>query len=142
MEDQSVTKAISELKRQMAANGRAPSEPVRAISSYVGDRWSTLILLVLAMGTWRHADLRRTLAELSYEGAISQRILTLKLRTLERDGLVLRRATDEVPPKVSYALSTDGKGLVGHIKGLIDWVEERSETISAARKRFDSERTS
>lgn len=132
--------AIADLKRQMDAHGRAPGEPVRAISSYVGDRWSTLILLVLAMGTWRHAELRRILAELSHEGAISQRIMTLKLRALERDGMVTRQATSDVPPKVSYSLSENGEGLVEKIKGLIDWVESRSGAIRASRNHYDSER--
>lgn len=104
----------------------------------LGDRWSTLILLVLATGEWRHADLRRTLATLSAEQAISQRVLTLKLRTLERDGFVARFATTDIPPKVSYALTPLGRELHAEARRLIDWINRRAGSIRAARLTFDN----
>jgi len=111
---------------------------VRSLSAYVGDRWSVLILLVLDTGRWRHAALRRVLGEISYEGAISQRVLTLKLRSLERDGLVHRDATDDVPPRVSYGLTDTGRGLLGEIRRLLGWIEGNSDAVRAARATFDA----
>ncbi|MEY4268871.1 MAG: hypothetical protein RLZZ58_87 [Pseudomonadota bacterium] len=99
---------IAALARQMDAHGRTRHEPVREIFGLLGDRWTTLILLVLAIGTWRHAELRRILGRLGSEGRISQRVLTLKLRALERDGLVRRAVSTDTPPRVSYALTPLG----------------------------------
>jgi DNA-binding HxlR family transcriptional regulator len=136
--DPRMRQAIGNLVREMDRHGRERDGPVRALSAYVGDRWSSLILLVLEIGTWRHAELKRTLSEISHEGAISQRVLTLKLRSMERDGLVERTISRDVPPKVSYALSAEGYGLVSHIRGVIDWINSQSEKIAAARQRFDA----
>lgn len=90
MESAQTRTAIAALAAEMAAHGHDREDPAREVMGLLGDRWSTLILLVLATGEWRHAELRRTLAQLSAEQAISQRVLTLKLRTLERDGFVFR----------------------------------------------------
>lgn len=128
---------MATLAAEMARFGRDREAPVREVMARLGDRWSTLVLIVLAMGEWRHAALRRALARLSSEQAISQRVLTLKLRSLERDGFVLRKATDHVPPRVSYALTPLGQELAAQARGLIDWVNGRSAVIRAAREAFD-----
>ena len=130
---------IAALAAQMAAHGTARDAPVRAIMALLGDRWTTLILLVLATGTWRHAELKRVLARLSEEKAISQRVLTLKLRALERDGLVARSVSADVPPRVSYRLTALGEGLVGEAQRLIAWIEARTVQIHAARAVFDAQ---
>lgn len=129
--------AVAALAAEMAANGNRRDDPAREVMGLLGDRWSTLILLVLGTGEWRHAELRRTLAALSSEQAISQRVLTLKLRTLERDGFVARFATADVPPKVSYALSPLGRDLHAEARRMIDWINARAETIRASRAAFD-----
>jgi DNA-binding HxlR family transcriptional regulator len=139
--DASAHAAIAALTRHMAVHGKSRNGPVRSLSAYVGDRWSTLILLVLDTGTWRHAALRRVLGEISHEGAISQRVLTLKLRSLERDGLVHRDTTTDTPPRVSYRLTSNGQGLVGEIRGLLGWIEDHSADVVAARCRFDARET-
>lgn len=131
--------AIAALATEMAANGNGRDDPAREVMGLLGDRWSTLILLVLATGQWRHAELRRTLAALSAERAISQRVLTLKLRTLERDGFVARSATADVPPRVSYALTALGRELHAEARRLIDWINAKAVTIRAARTAFDEE---
>ncbi len=131
-------RAIAELSAEMAAHGTERYAPVRAVMALLGDRWTTLILLVLGTGTWRHAELKRMLAALSAEQAISQRVLTLKLRTLERDGFVARSVSADVPPKVSYALTHLGQGLLEQAQGLIGWIEGRTDAIHAARIRFDT----
>ena len=121
----------------MDEHGVRRDEPVRMIFGLLGDRWTTLILLVLGMGTWRHAELRRVLGRLGAEEKISQRVLTLKLRTLEREGLVMRRVVDSVPPKVSYALTPLGADLRQEAERLIGWVNSRAVAIRAAREAFD-----
>ena len=129
---------IAALAAQMAAHGTERDAPVRAVMVLLGDRWTTLILLVLGTGDWRHAELKRVLAQLSAEQAISQRVLTLKLRTLERDGFVARSVSGDVPPRVSYALTVPGVELLGQAQGLIEWIQGQSAAIRAARSRFDA----
>lgn len=129
--------AIALLADQMARNGIHREAPVRSVMALLGDRWSTLILLILGTGDCRHAPLRRALASLSSERAISQRVLTLKLRTLERDGLVVRSVSADVPPKVGYALTPLGRDLLQQTGTMIAWIEGRTAVINAARKAFD-----
>jgi DNA-binding HxlR family transcriptional regulator len=131
--------AIKALAAEMAAHGTDREAPVRSVMGLLGDRWTTLILLVLATGPWRHAELKRALATLSAEQAISQRVLTLKLRTLERDGFVNRAVTADVPPKVSYRLTPLGAKLHAQARGMIDWVKANSAAIEAARGQFDAD---
>ena len=128
---------VAALAAEMQANGGGRDDPVRSVMGLLGDRWSTLLLLVLATGEWRHADLRRTTARLSAEQAISQRVLTLKLRALEREGLVARHVSADVPPKVSYTLTPLGADLHGLVRQQIDWISQRRPQIAAARQRFD-----
>ncbi len=128
---------LADLAAEMALHGKDRDDPAREVMGLLGDRWSTLILLVLGTGTFRHAELRRTLAQLSAEQAISQRVLTLKLRTLERDGFVVRAVTADVPPRVSYALTPLGTDLHTQARGLIDWINARAPQIRDAREAFD-----
>ncbi|NML92206.1 winged helix-turn-helix transcriptional regulator [Novosphingobium olei] len=125
------------LARDMSAHGVRRDEPVRTTFAMLGDRWSTLILLVLGFGTWRHAELRRVLGRLGAEEKISQRVLTLKLRAMERDGYVVRHVVPTVPPRVSYALTDLGAELRDHATGLIGWVNAHQQEIRKARVRFD-----
>lgn len=133
-----VREGIDALAAAMARNGKDRGAPVRAIMALLGDRWTTLILLVLATGTWRHADLKRILADLSAEQAISQRVLTLKLRTLERDGFVARAVSDHVPPRVSYALTPFGHALHLEARRMLGWIEANADQVKRARAAFDA----
>lgn len=137
--DPEVQKRLEKLAREMGEGGVERDDPARSVMAMLGDRWSPLILLVLETGEWRHADLRRVTAQLSFEQALSQRILTLKLRALERDGFVHREATDDVPPKVSYSLTPMGRELVGELRGMIGWLNARRLAVLAARESFDRE---
>lgn len=128
---------LQALAADMAAHGTRRDDPAREVMAMLGDRWTSLILQVLMIGEWRHADLKRALAQLSIEQAISQRVLTLKLRALERDGFVARHATGDVPPRVSYALTPLGIDLAHEGRRLIDWVNARSGAIHQARANFD-----
>ncbi len=135
--DEHLHDGLSALATEMRIHGYQRDEPVREIFGLLGDRWSTLILLVLAIGTFRHAELQRALGRLGAEGKISQRVLTLKLRTLERDGLVVRTATDHVPPRVSYTLSPLGCSLLEQTRQLLGWVQVHRGEIEQARAVFD-----
>lgn len=136
--DPAIRAGIAALAAEMGEAGVDRDDPARSVMALLGDRWSSLILLVLATGEWRHADLRRITAQLSSEKAISQRVLTLKLRGLERDGFVHRRATTDVPPKVSYRLSTTGVDLVEKLRWMLQWLNGQRAQILAARQQFDS----
>lgn len=128
---------LSGLVRRMDRHEHDREAPVREVMARLGDRWSTLILLVLSAGTFRHATLRRLIAALSAERAISQRMLTLRLRALERDGMVHRQVTPTVPPRVDYSLTPMGREFVGLIEGLLGWLEANDRAILASRERFE-----
>lgn len=111
---------------------QASCAPVREILSRIGDKWSILVIVVLSEGPWRFNALKH-----SIEG-MSQRMLTLTLRNLERDGLVTRTVYPTVPPSVEYALTPLGQSLVGPVTSLGRWALENSEQIDDARGRFDA----
>lgn len=134
-----VRQRLEQLAAEMGEHGVDREDPTRSVMAMLGDRWSPLILLVLETGKWRHADLRRVTTHLSAEQALSQRILTLKLRALERDGFVAREATADVPPKVSYSLTPMGLELVAELRRAIAWLNRHRPAVLAARQRFDAE---
>jgi DNA-binding HxlR family transcriptional regulator len=106
----------------------------RAISDVlarVGDKWSVLVVTRLGNGPRRFNELRRAI------GGISQRMLTLTLRGLERDGLVTRTVFPTVPPRVDYALTVLGLDLLGPVSGLGEWATRNQGKIALAREQFD-----
>ena len=106
----------------------------RAISDVlarVGDRWSVLVVTRLGERPMRFNELRRTI------GGISQRMLTLTLRGLERDGLVTRTVLPTVPPGVDYALTALGRDLLQPVSALGAWALRNQGKIVRARERFD-----
>ena len=115
-----------------------PSNPVcRTIStllSRIGDKWTVLVVQTLAEGSKRFNELRREIP------SVSQRMLTLTLRNLERDGLVSRTVTPTIPPRVDYELTELGRSLQKPICGLANWATEHVEEIHAAQARFDDQR--
>ena len=124
------------LAREIDAAGHERDDPVREIMARLGDRWSALLLSVLATGSYRHAALRRVIAVLSAEQAISQRMLTLRLRALERDGLVERFTLPTVPPAVTYSLTPLGQALSKRLGEMIRWIKDNEATIARARADF------
>jgi DNA-binding HxlR family transcriptional regulator len=107
----------------------------RAVSSVlarVGDKWSVLTIMMLSDGPRRFNDIKRTV------GGISQRMLTLTLRGLERDGLVTRTIFPTIPPRVDYELTELGHSLRQPVDLLGRWVLAHLEEIEAARRRFDA----
>ncbi|HEX6604207.1 MAG TPA: helix-turn-helix domain-containing protein, partial [Sphingomicrobium sp.] len=113
-----------------------PNHPgCRAISEIlnrVGDKWSVLIVGTLADGSKRFNELRREIP------SISQRMLTLTLRGLERDGLVNRTVTPTIPPRVDYELTGLGRSLQGPVTALADWALANIGAVHEAQQRFDS----
>ena len=110
-------------------------EDCRAVSEVlarVGDKWTVLVVGVLGDGPKRFNEIRRAL------GSISQRMLTLTLRALERDGLVTRTAFPTIPPRVDYELTRLGRSLLEPVSGLGLWARQNQAAIQTARLRFDA----
>ncbi len=126
---------LARIAAQMGEGAPSRDAPPREVMARLGDSWSALILLVLSTGTFRHATLKRVIAALSSEGDISQRMLTLRLRALERDGFVTRTLHPTVPPRVDYALTPMGAELTQQFGRLLAWIEAHAPAIHAARAR-------
>ena len=110
-------------------------EDCRAVSEVlarVGDKWTVLVVSTLGDGPKRFNEIRRAL------GSISQRMLTLTLRGLERDGLVTRTVFPTIPPRVDYELTKLGKSLLEPVRTLAAWALSNRPAIQNARRRFDA----
>src|SRR5512135_1950106 len=110
-------------------------EDCRAVSevlSRVGDKWTILVVGELGHGPKRFNEIRRAL------GSISQRMLTLTLRALERDGLVTRTVFPTIPPRVDYELTKLGRSLLEPVSELGAWARRNRAAIVEARRRFDT----
>jgi DNA-binding HxlR family transcriptional regulator len=127
-------------RRQQEGTSMLPSnlhvpEDCRAVSevlSRVGDKWTILVVSELGNGPRRFNEMRRAL------GSISQRMLTLTLRGLERDGLVTRTVFPTVPPRVDYELTKLGRSLLEPVSGIGLWARQNRAAIQEARHRFDT----
>jgi DNA-binding HxlR family transcriptional regulator len=104
---------------------------VAPILSRIGDKWSILVVSLLGDGPMRFNELRRRV------GGISQRMLTLTLRGLERDGFVTRTVFPSVPPRVDYELTALGHSLLIPVRALGAWALQNADEIQEARHRFD-----
>ena len=115
---------------------RDPANPVcRTIStllSRIGDKWTVLVVQTLGDGSKRFNELRREIP------SVSQRMLTLTLRNLERDGLVMRTVTPSIPPRVDYELTELGTSLREPVMALGAWALEHIDCIWAAQQRYDA----
>jgi DNA-binding HxlR family transcriptional regulator len=110
---------------------------VRELLTKVGDKWSIFILLTLEKlprNRARFSELERVIP------GISQRMLTLTLRNLTRDGLLKREVFPEVPPRVEYEITALGRTLFAPLQGLVDWVTEHWDQVRRARARSDVEK--
>lgn len=104
----------------------------RLVLDRIADKWTALVIHVLAGGTRRHGELRRQIA------GVSQKMLTQTLRSLENDGLVERKVYAVVPPKVEYRLTPLGKTLIEPLEAICRWAEKHLPELEAARKRAKS----
>ena len=110
------------------------ADDCRAVSEVlarVGDKWTVLVVSALGEGPKRFNELRRAL------GSISQRMLTLTVRALERDGLVTRTVFPTVPPRVDYELTKLGRSLLEPVSALGLWARKNRAAIEGARGKFD-----
>ncbi|AUG79345.1 hypothetical protein CFP65_4608 [Kitasatospora sp. MMS16-BH015] len=107
--------------------------PSRAIFAELADKWSLLLLVSLGqLGEQRFSELQRSVT------GVSRKMLTQSLRTLERDGLVLRTVHPQTPPRVVYSLLPLGRALAEQVGLLGSWVERNSEAMLAAQAAFDA----
>jgi DNA-binding HxlR family transcriptional regulator len=109
-----------------------PTCEVRTILDRIADKWSLLVICVLADGVHRFSQLRREI------DGISQRMLTLTLRQLEREGLVTRTVFPVVPPRVDYELTHLGSTLLDTIQELVSWAGKHGNEIAEARAAYDA----
>ena len=105
---------------------------IRDILSRIGDKWSMLVVVTLKEGTLRFSELQQHIP------GISQRMLTLTLRHLERDGLLERTVYAEVPPRVEYTLTVMGRTLLGPALAFATWAIEAEPTIERSRAAYDA----
>ena len=117
---------------QEACDGNDHGTSIRQVLDRVGDKWSLLVVGSLMGRSLRFTELQRTIP------GISQRMLTLTLRHLERDGLIIRTAYAEVPPRVEYALTDLGITLCEPVMALAHWAMVNIGAIDASRATYDA----
>jgi len=127
----SAQQLIERLKQWQGQAIPAGACPVRDVIDHLGDKWSTLLIIVLADGPQRFNAIRRAVPD------ISQRMLTQTLRDLQRDGLITRQVFPTLPPSVEYRLSDMGESLLEPLAALIGWAEAHHPAIRQARAAYD-----
>ena len=115
----------------MALPDKGDCPKIRSVLSRVGDRWSVLVIMLLWHGPRRFGEIKRAAED------VSQRMLTLTLRGLERDGLVTRSVTPTIPPRVDYALTALGRSLAEPVRALGQWAFHHLDEIDGARASYD-----
>jgi DNA-binding HxlR family transcriptional regulator len=113
-----------------ASGGDLAKCPIRQVLDQVGDKWTTLVVLMLEESPMRFNAFRRAIPD------ISQRMLTQTLRNLQRDGLVARKVYPTVPPSVEYSLTPLGRSLLDPIHALADWADANMGKVLKARTTF------
>jgi DNA-binding HxlR family transcriptional regulator len=117
--------------RLLGPHAQDSCRAVASVLARVGDKWSVFVIMMLIDGPQRFNELKRKI------NGISQRMLTLTLRGLERDGLVTRTVFPTIPPRVDYELTDLGRGLAQPVKALGQWAFEHLPEIEGARTSFD-----
>jgi DNA-binding HxlR family transcriptional regulator len=114
-----------------------PSCSIRHILDRFGDKWSILIISILGhIGKQRFNELNQQI------GDISQKMLTVTLRSLEADGLISRKLYPEIPPRVEYELTDLGRSLLPHIEQLAQWAEQHMDCILKNREKYSQKKAS
>ncbi len=109
-----------------------PDCAIRGVLDCIGDKWSFLIIMTLSDRPRRFGELRREIDD------ISQRMLTETLKSLQRDGLLIRTVFPTMPPSVEYRLSPLGESLLQPMRGLVAWADDKQAAISRNREAFDA----
>lgn len=105
---------------------------ISRVLARIGDKWSVLIVMLLTGRPHRFNEIKRAV------GGISQRMLTLTLKGLERDGLVWRRVHPTIPPRVEYGLTELGRSLAEPVRALGEWARAHTDELDAARARYEA----
>lgn len=124
-------RAIKRFSQYPLGESQSVHCPVRDVLDRIGDKWSMLMIMALAMRPHRFSELHRAVHD------ISKRMLTQTLRDLERDGLITRHVFPTKPPGVEYRLAPLGLSLLEPMASLIDWADRCYGDIHVARARFD-----
>lgn len=106
-----------------------PQCPSRQVLDRIADRWTALVIGALSERTMRYGELQRRIS------GVSQKMLTQTLRSLERDGLVVRKIHPVVPPRVEYTLTPLGRTLIKPLQAICEWAESHLPELLAARKK-------
>jgi DNA-binding HxlR family transcriptional regulator len=115
----------------VCANYPMDGAAIRNVMDRVGDKWSLLVIVSLEGGPLRYGQLKRHVV------GVSQRMLTLTLRNLERDGLVIRTVHPQIPPRVDYELTDLGRTLIPPVRGVVHWAIGNHPAIEQARIAYD-----
>ena len=119
-------------KKIFEKNENIENCPVRNVIDRIGDKWSMLIILLLAEEqVLRFNEIHKCI------GTISQKMLTVTLKSLESDGLVKRTVFPQIPPKVEYELTQRGKSLLPHLLALTEWANNNMSDIKASREQYE-----
>jgi DNA-binding HxlR family transcriptional regulator len=119
-------------KKKLEKYGNPEYCPVRNVVDRIGGKWSMLVILLLGEEqVLRFSEIHR------YIGTISQKMLTVTLKSLEADGLIIRTVYPQIPPKVEYKLTHRGKTLIPHLHSLVQWAKNNMDEIKVSRKSFE-----
>ena len=121
--------------RRLENHGNRDCQEIVGIVSCIGDKWTVLVVGVLSRGPMRYGEIYKSIK------SISQRMLTLTLKGLERDGLVARTVFPTTPPRVEYALTEGGRTLVAPVMELWAWARDNRAAIENSRRSFDQFRS-
>ncbi|MGW1592334.1 winged helix-turn-helix transcriptional regulator [Streptomyces sp. NPDC002343] len=113
--------------------------PYRLVLEHVTSRWGVLVLIELLERPYRFSELRRAVG-VSADRAVSEKMLTQTLQTLERDGLVHRDAKPVIPPRVDYSLTGLGREAAQQVRALARWTRDRMDRVEEARRAYDEAR--
>lgn len=120
------------MKRKLEEFSHTEDCPIRNVLDRFGDKWSILVILILG----QHKKPMRFNELAQAIGNISQKMLTVTVRTLEADGLVTRKHYPQIPPRVEYGLTDMGMSLLPHIDGLAKWSLKHFDSIMKSRKKL------
>ncbi|MER7483872.1 helix-turn-helix domain-containing protein [Streptomyces sp. NPDC126510] len=123
----------------MAVSDKEALCPYRLVLEHVTSRWGVLVLIALLDRPYRFSELRRTISGYG-SWAVSEKMLTQTLQTLERDGLVHRDAKPVIPPRVDYSLTGLGREAAQQVRALSQWTRDRMDDVEKARQTYDEAR--
>ncbi|KER72363.1 MULTISPECIES: winged helix-turn-helix transcriptional regulator [Burkholderia] len=126
---------MSDTNTDVRGHEHAGCASVVDVLARIGDKWTVMVVGTLCEGPLRYNELQRQV------GGISQRMLTLTLKGLERDGLVSRTMYPTIPPRVDYDLTDLGRSLMGPLRALYQWALEHQDEMAMARHTFEQKST-